>query len=1392
MGTFFLMQDKKSPPYPFDPFHGQLPVYSWAGAFFVDDTGVDYVSLRAWQKSGMEAQGDGGMALMSGAAPPGFGGDGGTNGGGGGPENFSAGYEGLSASTNLWIEILPATTNFATVLLHNTASDNSYMFFSRSNVAAGFWNFEAEAISLPGNNTISVTLAVSGRTNLFVLGGVGNDTDGDGLPDVYEALVTGTDPYDGDTGDTGDTGLPDGFKDPDGDGWTNLDEFRLRQNPAVANSAPALVGLFKSASTSNQIVVEWSLPGATANSFTIERKSGSSWVTVTTVAGDVTSFTDTNLPPGTVAEYRVKANYAAGASAFVSTEATAPGTTEVSYSVPTAVARGAGGRLFYVAAPGVPEVATHYVTRTTFGSVHPKNYMFGNATHYPSTMFMPLPASLPGGIPAGALSNGPVRISTNFFPYHSWSTVKFQQVGLDGRVGAQVSPGGLADATPYLDGRLHALQNLHFVLRAGSSDAPMDLYFEDDRPPFAFSSQREYGMFSNYAVGGFHWFHHPHVTPTETFDGYRPFEDNALFRNFCYDASQFDSQGNPVTGISYYAGAITLQNWTYNFNSTTYVQAGETNIPALLLNTNDSQYIFHRTASNGEDLSAIGLTWDSGAVGWRMATDARNFYGLPFRSIRMVQINIQPGPLNVVTVQPGGILPGVGPAHFFTDTEPPVLSTSGFYVGFSYLFDNPGSVSWTPVDRTNDFLIGFGNRLYLSIWAKKSLANGDSIKFGYLEQYFDKAYKIDASGVVLTNETGILSEYGDFFPTEPGRMALVTKPDLTGGPVSTSVVHVIKLQLDVNHDGNMDERFYGPDYTTSGKPFVFWLNNDYDRTNRVDGTDFEEDDLEKSDHDLDQQMPDYAYVSLTTGQPKIPTMRDLEDYARLWTTGITNLLPGLPTNAVIELTWRTSSASNPALQFFQSVEPDGGTGYLTSETTAEAQVGHGMSPTYVGTVAPGISVSLNNRPPGAPVMSEKYIFRAAARGSGELVLRVRIGSTVLAEHSCFIQIKDVREMYERVTAGDTPTGEPLPLARPVSDLDIAAFQYPYSAARDSNTAYVLFVHGWNLEVWAKDRYAETAFKRLYWQGYQGRFGSFRWATDFNFGSKNGGVEEYWDAAWFPRHYDKSELNAWRASLTLKRLFTKLNSHYPNRLYVMAHSMGNVVVGEALRLAGTNRVVNTYVASQAAIPAHVYDGAISATNDLLTFEYNHPSSAIPFFDYGPETPNIYGDWLATTDGAASRRVNFYNANDYALAPDKWEWNQLFKPDRSPGNWLYVFSGWPHDGEQRYNPGSPDDDAPWDHFYRGTSQGVTPLPIGTNRYEIMAYAAEARSKALGAVFNVAPLPNPLNLQTIWPPDTQDTAPNQYSRHKWHSAQFRSTNMRQKGYWQALLGADGFNLH
>ena len=147
-----------------------------------------------------------------------------------------------------------------------------------------------------------------------------------------------------------------------------------------------------------------------------------------------------------------------------------------------------------------------------------------------------------------------------------------------------------------------------------------------------------------------------------------------------------------------------------------------------------------------------------------------------------------------------------------------------------------------------------------------------------------------------------------------------------------------------------------------------------------------------------------------------------------------------------------------------------------------------------------------------------------------------------------------------------------------------SFQYPYDPSIDSTTPYILYVHGWNMQTWEKDRFAESAYKRLYWQGYQGRFGIFRWPTGYGFA-------DIWTLATNPTekdNYDLSEYQAWQSATGLLNKLTALNIQYPGQVYMLAHSMGNVVAGEALRLAGTTHVVNTYVTSQAAISAHTYD------------------------------------------------------------------------------------------------------------------------------------------------------------------------------------------------------------
>jgi hypothetical protein len=253
-----------------------------------------------------------------------------------------------------------------------------------------------------------------------------------------------------------------------------------------------------------------------------------------------------------------------------------------------------------------------------------------------------------------------------------------------------------------------------------------------------------------------------------------------------------------------------------------------------------------------------------------------------------------------------------------------------------------------------------------------------------------------------------------------------------------------------------------------------------------------------------------------------------------------------------------------------------------------------------------------------------------------------------------------------------------------------------------------------------------------------------------------------------------------------QLLTNLRTTYPS-LNMMAHSMGNVVAGEALRrLAhiGKTNVVDCYVASQAAVPSHAYDASVA--NPMLP---DVPlATIVKYADGGyPQTPNIYNNWLTENSGAAGRRVNFYNINDYALWHDVWEANQFLKPD-GPDDpdqpWTYKYTG--------------DVETVQDLFQRTTGVWTENLHLGdatimANRWEIMAFAAESRSRAVGATASPLGMTSSVDLQLIWPDDTgaKGSDGQKWGAHKWHSAEFRSNNMRQGNYWKTLLGIRGFNL-
>jgi len=488
----------------------------------------------------------------------------------------------------------------------------------------------------------------------------------------------------------------------------------------------------------------------------------------------------------------------------------------------------------------------------------------------------------------------------------------------------------------------------------------------------------------------------------------------------------------------------------------------------------------------------------------------------------------------------------------------------------------------------------------------------------------------------------------------------------------------------------------------------------------------------------------------------------------------------------MQLEWRSATTTTLAINVYDAAPKHnanasantGGTDYLTDSQTANDQALYQYS-TSRGTATAGspltLSVLYSTFTQPTDKSSNIYLlFEGAGRGQGRLVVCIYQGTTKIAESAVGVDmdLKNIKELYERWTVGEGNGGTPsvpaqisgarLPYGVPVG-LDYSASGDPgLSVPGDpQGNAYILFVHGWNMQPWEKDTFAETAFKRLYWQGYKGKFGAFQWPTTL-FNSL--------------KAYDNGEFTAWQAAVPLEAKLHDLSSQYIG-VYVLAHSMGNVVVGEALRRAkqdGYGTVVNTYVATQAAVPGNCYDPNLTGS-DLIS-GFGLIGGELPI------TPNIYNSWMAVN--AAGKLANYYNINDYALS--KWQIDQRTKPDNVAGdNSPYGYCGSltappaPNGFFANYSP---------DNAF--SSCGGTQLQLGNaanvlNRYEIMAFAAQPRSKALGGISNVAGF-SPQNLATtaIWPADTYPQPSGPYSAHLWHSAQFEFTNAGMQGYWLALM--------
>jgi len=922
-------------------------------------------------------------------------------------------------------------------------------------------------------------------------------------------------------------------------------------------------------------------------------------------------------------------------------------------------------------------------------------------------------------------------------------------------------PGAPQSSYPLVDSRQQLKDNLRFLLR------------EADYYPFSFDQQGNYyGSFAwpaNYIYSGFYGDGGAGVDFTQ----FAPIEANYIYRNFVFDSTRLKSDGFLNTGVYPYpdqsSDALILTSTPSFYFDVPAFLTNHLAISSSLLTMNQTRWLM---SDDPQVTSFNGEAFISGFA---------NCYGLTNLSAECAYVDTN-GNHFTATIYPNDYFPTNATGLLYFEYEQPQFVNNGYYFARPSLDELPESSSFSTTNTTPLIVQGVGTSQQIAGFAQLGILNGYSDTYAYLGQYFQQAYQIDTNGNVTANPTGILSPYGNFYATQPGPAALVTMPDIDPPyQQGTCTVYCVSLDLDKNHDGTMDLSFNGTDATSPNSPYIFWANNNFDRWayDSDDKTNYMDDvQIQGCPATPNTPTPDCNYSNvLVNGYAyrAIPCTRDLQDFFRLWVCGInSNLLAALPTNSTITLNWGdvgSPNSANPTIDLFTAADPDGGIGYLTNETVATTQI-NAISCPYIGRLAPGGSIQLNASQFNGWA-GNHFIMCGVSNGTGGLNLTIKDGNgNVLGQATSYLQIVDIKQMYERWSVGDNPNNAPTNTAYIVSDgLTAGEMPFRYSNPATAGTPYIMFVHGWNMQYWEKDRFAESAFKRLYWQGYQGRFGSFRWPTGFGFT----GWQTIATNLTEKDNFDSSEYQAWQSAQGLLNKLNDLNGQYPGHVYLLAHSMGNVVANEALRLSGSSQVVNTYVASQAAVSAHTYD------TNVANYSFYYPPWSL-----SADTPNIYGNWFSGNNGGgAGQVVSFYNVNDFALQRSVWQRDELLKPDQDvlegTTTWYYGYSG------------SVSDPAPWNNFYKQTFNGSTVFYFNivtslNNRHEVMGYAAQSYTTALGATAGVHHLADSIDLTGVWPPDPTG---NNYTEHFYHSAEFRGDNPQQRNYWSELLGSDAFNL-
>jgi hypothetical protein len=621
----------------------------------------------------------------------------------------------------------------------------------------------------------------------------------------------------------------------------------------------------------------------------------------------------------------------------------------------------------------------------------------------------------------------------------------------------------------------------------------------------------------------------------------------------------------------------------------------------------------------------------------------------------------------------------------------------------------------------------FGKAEATKIRLERTTAESFSQSFSFLKLTVDR--QVGLYDGVISAEPLML--------TIPAGQKYSSEAELAPSAQNTEMALIAgEIAVDVNRDEKVE---FGSDFTSPDKPFRFWINND-------------QDDVE-ADEPVEVTTPD-------SSDSIIATNRDLEDFCRISVnTNISNyyLARG---EIKIGLRFASTSWGSPSIRCWPNQSQWGDESYLKNGASATAQRQKEVFPTIGDTIMIPPAYWANTVGSTA-----NMIFEGVSGGEGKLAVVIfdQHGTKLGEVGELHLKLLDVRAMYQRARVHNEAEEIPHPW---VNDAPSAQtwendpWYWPYAEDPAAEPTTCVFVHGWRMQYSDFLSWSDSSYKRLWHQGFKGKFYSFRWATYSadNTPFRNNDFDNYQE-----KHspvppggftYNPSEYRAWLCGPALASYVNQLPN--PGRRQLFAHSMGNVIAGSALK-AGMK--INRYALCNAAMAAMAYDPNPALRDANLTFAFTPDSDADPLFrlKYGLENKFF---------GQLSIRPTMFNfglPNDDALA--QWSLNNFtMKPEMS------ALGTYPFMHEYYYNKDNPP--AQKLSFALHESRLVTSVP------EALAYITSSKTRAAGANLATAGAISGFQDMNQWGVNADHGGFDST-----HSAQWRWNNQSTNLFWKKL---------